>query len=116
MPLFEQGQTLIVLCRDEVAPRFDLAAEALITAPGARAEARRHMLLAHASSEDLCDLITSSNISTVVCGGIEEDYYHYLRWKHVEVICDVMGGLEDVLASLAAGNLKPGDRFFQPGA
>ena len=108
---------LITLCRDEIAPRFDLTAEVLL-APvnptgGMQPGERKHLVLAHVSSEELCDVIARSGAETVVCGGIEEDYYHYLRWKRVDVICDVMGTVEDVLSRLAAGKLKSGDCLYQ---
>lgn len=115
---------LLTLCRDEIAPRFDMTAEVLIAptepeqpAPGgspggASHPERRHLVLAHVSSEELCDVITRAGISVVVCGGIEEDYYHYLRWKRIDVISDVMGPMEAVLARLADGSLKAGDCLY----
>lgn len=110
------GYVLITLCRDEVAPRFDMAAEAIIVPllpPGTDAgEERRHLVLAHASNEELCDVIARTGVSVVVCGGIEEDYYHYLRWKRIDVICNVMGGLERVLEKLADGGLRTGDCLY----
>lgn len=116
-----QQYALLTLCRDEIAPRFDMTAEVLITPvalpdtasrTGTNAPERRHLVLAHVSSEELCDVITRAGVSVVVCGGIEEDYYHYLRWKRIDVISDVMGPLEEVLARLAAGELRSGDCLF----
>lgn len=115
---------LLALCREEIAPRFDLTAEVVIIplAPSENREppaaesdessTRKHLVLAHVSSEELCDVITRSGVSVVVCGGIEEDYYHYLRWKRIEVISDVMGSLDDVAARLNAGSLRPGDCLY----
>mgnify|MGYP003623770987 CR=1 FL=1 len=112
------GGALSTLGKEEVAPRFDVTAEVLLTplertAGQARAEAR-HLVLADVSSEELCDLIVRSGVSTVVCGGIEEDYYHYLRWRRIDVICDVMGPLDAVLEKLSSGDLASGDRPFPP--
>ena len=85
---------LITICRDEVAPRFDMTAEALLAplfpAEEGREAERKHLVLAHASSEELCDVITRSGVAVVVCGGIEEDYFHYLKWKRIDVINNVM--------------------------
>lgn len=107
---------LITLCRDEVAPRFDMTAEVLIIPLGQQekdtSSERRHLVLAHVSSEELCDVITRAGVSVVVCGGIEEDYYHYLRWKRIDVICDVIGPLEPVLEKLAEGGLNSGDCVY----
>jgi hypothetical protein len=116
------GQALITLARDEIAPRFDMTAEAVIVPLGyARDDAggdaplepaeRRHLVLARVSSDELCDVIARAGISLVVCGGIGEDHYHYLRWKRVAVICDVIGKLEPVLERLAAGTLQDGDHL-----
>lgn len=107
-------RALLTLCRDEIAPRFDMTAEALIASiddPEAGG-GPRHLVLAHVSSEELCDLITRAGVSTVVCGGVEEDYFHYLRWKRIDVICDVMGPCEAVLAKLRAGSLASGDSLY----
>lgn len=108
---------LVTLCRNEVAPRFDMTAEVLITpldpVEASKENSRRHLVLAHVSSEELCDVITRAGVSIVVCGGIEEDYYHYLRWKRVDVISDVMGQVEDVVAKLSAGELKTGDCLYK---
>lgn len=115
-----QRRALIVLCRNEVSPRFDMTAEALIVplpefpVEGIRLEDCKHLVLAHASGEELCDVITRSSIAVVVCGGIEEDYFHYLRWKRIEVLNDVMGSVEAVLDKLARLSLQPGDCLFAP--
>jgi len=112
-------QAFITLCGDTVAPRFDMTAEGLLVAiePGVTSknftrEQGRLLVLAHTSSEELCDVITRAGVTIVVCGGIEEDYYHYLRWKRIEVVSDVMGPLDAVLARLAEGTLQPGDCLF----
>ncbi len=122
MPLnaVETRYALVTLCNDEVSPRFDLTAEVLIspllpdTPPGKLPDGHRHLVLAHISGEELCDLITRSGVSVVICGGIEEDYFHYLRWKRIEVISEVMGPVADTLSRLAGGELKSGDCLFEP--
>ena len=111
---------LITLCRSEVAPRFDMTAEVLLMpmptpetlALPQEQQEWRHLVLAHTSSEELCDHITRLDVAMVICGGIEEDYYHYLRWKRIEVVSDVMGEVKDVLASLASGTLQSGDSLY----
>lgn len=111
------AQVLLTLSRDEICPRFDMAAEALIAPLQIPAQEdsgpeQRHLVLAHVSSEELCDVIVRAGVSVVVCGGIEEDYYHYLRWKRINVISDVMGPAEAVLERLRAGELQAGDSLF----
>lgn len=113
------AHALLALCRDEISPRFDMTAEVLIAplpgaddaSPPAESDCKR-LVLAHISSEELCDVITGAGVSVVVCGGIEEDYYHYLRWKRIDVVCDVMGPADAVLAKLCAGGLSAGDSLY----
>lgn len=119
-----QRNALITLCKQEVAPRFDMTAEVLVITWSDKAPLNqetmpadhptplevesKHLILAHTSSKELCDLIISMDIKVVVCGGIEEDYYHYLRWKRVDVINNVMGNIKDVVQSLVQENLQAG--------
>lgn len=107
-------KALITVCRDEIAPRFDMSSEVLlVTLPDAEYATapceQKNLLLAHSSGEELCDLICRMDVNILVCGAIEEDYYHYLRWKRVELICDVAGPAQAVLARLAKGTLHNGD-------
>ncbi len=96
---------------DEIAPRFDLAMEALVLrlAPDGEIIARKPLVLAHPSADELCDLILQRDMDAVVCGGIDEEHYHYLRWKRVEVFDGVIGSVEAIIARLVAGSLRPGD-------
>lgn len=110
-----ERRILITVARDEIAPRFDLTTEALLLniADNGEIVSRKSFLLAHASGDELCDLALSRDIGTIVCGGIEDEYYHYLRWKRIDVVDSVMGPLERVVASLAAGRLKAGDILYE---
>ncbi len=107
---------MVVLCRNEVAPRFDMAVEALIASTAEQdaenAAEPRHMLIAHPSGEEMCDLVTRLGVTTVVCGGIEEDHFHFLRWKRVDVICNVLGLGTAALAAALAGTLQDGENLF----
>ncbi len=107
-------RVLIAVHKDEVAPRFDLASEALLLTIGEHGEVaeRKSFLLAHASGDELCDLVLSRDISTVVCGAIEEEYYHYLRWRRVDVIDSVVATVEDATMRLAQGRLRAGDMLL----
>ncbi|GFK93738.1 hypothetical protein NNJEOMEG_01572 [Fundidesulfovibrio magnetotacticus] len=109
---------LVPLHRDEVAPRFDLAGEALIADvdPGESGFTAEEYLLPQASAEGLCDLVLRKDVDVVVCGGIEEEYYHYLRWKRVEVLDNVAGNAREAIARFAAGRLKSGEILFDRGA
>jgi predicted Fe-Mo cluster-binding NifX family protein len=96
-----------------VSPRFDLCAEALILdLDGGQTLRRKELVLAHPSADELCDLILKMDVETVVCGAIEEEYYHYLRWKRIEVLDSVAGSVEDVERALKEGRLREGAVLF----
>ena len=106
---------LIPLHENDVAPRFDLATEVLIANdPGDTGSAdKRMVVLPRASADQLCHLIITENIQTVICSGIEDDYYQYLTWKRIEVIDSVVGSSHTALRRYFNGELKPGD-ILQP--
>lgn len=109
-----QGKrALVTVHRDEVAPRFDLCTEVLVLDfDEGRVTRRKDLVLAHPSADELCDLILRMDVETVVCGGIEEEYYHYLRWKRLEVLDSVAGEIEAVVGALSQGHLRQGDIFY----
>lgn len=108
-------KVLIPLLGDDVAPRFDLAPEALIVvlrADGSLAE-ERTLILSEASPEALCHLILTEKVDTVVCCGIEDEYYQYLTWKKVTVVDSVIGPSAKVLEKVADGTLHEGDILLE---
>ncbi len=112
---------LITLNEDNVASRFDLATEVLLTTvgPDGRIGVHKTIVLPHASAEDLCHLILTEKVGAVVCGGIEDEFYQYLTWKKVQVIDSVIGPWQQVVERLASGRLESGDilvdRFGEAG-
>lgn len=109
---------LVTLYRDEVAPRFDLASEVLLVSLDldGREAKRQELVLAHSSADELCDLILDRDVSVVICGGIEEEHYHYLRWKRLDVLDGVAGPAEEALRLYLAGGLESGAILFPRGA
>lgn len=108
-------KVLIPLFANEVAPRFDLATEvliALVTEDG-DVEERRNVVLPRPSSEQLSRLVLTEGVHTVICGGIEEEYYQYLTWKKVKVLDSVMGPFETALERFARGDLTSGEVLFE---
>jgi predicted Fe-Mo cluster-binding NifX family protein len=103
-------KVLIPLHGNNVAPRFDLATEASIVSVDERGEIieERTIVLPHASSDDLCNLILSEGVGTVICGGIEEEYFQYLRWKKVSVIDSVIGSYQRAIELFREDGLRPG--------
>ena len=97
-----------------MAPRFDLATEVYIfsMADGGRPIEEKTVVLPRASAEQLCHLVLTEKIDTVVCGGIEDEYYQYLKWKHVKVMDSVIGFYETVIDRFCSGTLQAGDILF----
>jgi len=109
-------RVLIPLLGDDIAPRFDLAPEAVIVVVEGRDRVtiEKSMVLSHASADALCRLIMTEKIDLVVCCAIEEEYYEYLLWKKVKVIDSVMGDYSRALKRLGSGNLDCGDVLLDP--
>ena len=102
---------LIPLHENDVAPRFDLAAEVLIVTDIGKTGSgdKRMVVLPRASADQLCHLVITEGIQTVICSGIEDDYYQYLTWKRIEVIDSVVGSSNSALERYSQGELMPGD-------
>jgi predicted Fe-Mo cluster-binding NifX family protein len=106
-----EQKILIPLYADQVAPRFDLATEVSIVsfAHDGRFMEKKTVVLPRASAEELCHLILLEKIGTVVCGGIEDEYYQYLKWKNVNVLDSVIGSYKAIIKRLESGMLQAGD-------
>jgi predicted Fe-Mo cluster-binding NifX family protein len=101
---------LITINENDVAPRFDLATEVLISLLGDDGSIveNRTMVLARESAEYLCQLILAEEVNVVICGGIEEEFFDYLTWKKVRVLDSVMGPWERALERFRSGDLMMG--------
>ena len=101
---------LITIWRDQVAPRFDLTSEVLVATVDSAGEVlqSKTVVLPTVSAEDLCHLILTEEITTVICGGIEEEYFQYLIWKKVKVVDSVIAPYDLALELARAGRLEPG--------
>lgn len=95
---------------DFVSPRIDLSPEVIIAAYYDRQllEEPRSIIVSDVSAEVICELALQENIATVVCGGIEEQYYQFLTWKKIMVIDGVVGPYDDVLRMAVNNTLQPG--------
>ncbi len=93
-----------------IAPRFDLCTEAWIgkVSDQGRIEQERILVLAHPSAEDMCQLILSEDVDTVICNGIEGQYFDYLQWKKVQVVDSVIAPVDQALEAFARGRLQNG--------
>jgi predicted Fe-Mo cluster-binding NifX family protein len=104
---------MIPLHNDEVAPRFDLAKDVLLAEFRAEGEVdERIIVLPQASADDLCALATSHNTDAVICGGVDDEHYQYLKWKGIEVFDDVIGPVKAVMQGYKDGKLFSGANFY----
>ena len=107
-------KVLITIKANNVAPRFDLSVEVLIVTLGKEGgvEKEKTVILPHSSPEDLCQMILSEEVETVICGGIEEEFYQYLTWKKVKVLDSVMGPWGQALDRFKTDDLVAGAVLF----
>lgn len=108
MPRTEK-YVLVVAQEGEVAPRFDLALEAVLTTQAD--DSRQNLILPQASAEELCHLIMKENVQEVICGGVEDEYFQYLTWKKVRVLDNIIGPVDWVLGRWKSGRLQAGDIY-----
>jgi hypothetical protein len=109
-------KVLICLYGNDVAPRFDLTTEVFIASigPENRIEDEKSVVLPRASAEELCHIILTGDIHTVICGGIEEEFYQYLTWKRIHVLDSVIGSIQRVLDAFVCGTLRSGTILYVP--
>lgn len=105
----------IATAGDAIAPRFDMASEAIIAVCYDRQllEEPRALLMADASAEMLCEMILKEQVKTVICCGIEEEHYCFLRWKKVNVFDSVIGSWQQALRLAMTGELRAGSILLQ---
>ena len=102
-------KVLIPLYGHEVAPRFDMTSEAMIVSLAADGSWKEKLVvLPQVSAEKLCHMILTQDVDTVICGGIEEEYYQYLTWKRITVYDSVIGPWKGVIDRFLADGLQPG--------
>lgn len=104
----------IPIYHDEVAPRFDLATEVLniMVSKGNTVE-KKTVVLPRSSADDLCHILISENINTLICGAIEDEYYQFLKWKKLEIFDSVAGEWSAVFQRWMNHTLHAGDILSQ---
>ncbi|QTA78045.1 Uncharacterized protein dnl_02540 [Desulfonema limicola] len=105
---------LIPLYGNDIAPRFDLATEVIIITEKQehQYEQEKIVVMPQSSADQLCHLVLTENINTVICGGIEEEYYQYLTWKRVKVLDSVAGSWKKALDYFTKGMLESGSIVY----
>ncbi|WP_022663589.1 NifB/NifX family molybdenum-iron cluster-binding protein [Desulfospira joergensenii] len=83
----------IPLYHEEICPRFDLAPEVLflLITKGNVIEEKRTIALPRPSADDLCHMLLSEKINTLICGAIEDEYFQFLKWKKIKIYDSVCG-------------------------
>lgn len=102
---------IIPVYQKEIAPRFDLATEALIILISKNfvVEEKKTIVLPRSSADELCHLLLSENVNTLICGAIEDEYYQFLKWKKVHIFDSIVGDWSTAFNRWGKNNLTSGD-------
>jgi len=110
---------LIPLLDNDLAPRFDLASNVIIvsltretTAMGKIEE--KVVVLDAPSPEAMCKLALAENVQTVICAGIEKEFFDFLEWKGITVLDDICGPIEAILEAYLVGKLTKNQSYYTP--
>ena len=100
-----------------MAPRFDLAADALVVSVTRETSAmgqihERVVVLDSPSGESMYRLVMSETVTTIICAGMEKEIFEFLRRKGIDVIDDVCGPTDSVLETYLMGKLAPGQNLY----
>lgn len=99
----------IPLLGDRVAPRCTFATSLMIVVLRRnRARTEDIATLADQSVLDLAKVLTDCKIDIVVCGGITRQEREFLLTRRIQVIDNVVGTKDELLAALSAGAVHPG--------
>lgn len=102
---------MVVIQGDFVAPRFDLATEIyLVRFENGRIVGEPKMIIIERSSDEvLCQMAIEENITTMICGGIEEIHFNFLVWKKIAVLDAVVGCWRTAVEKAVTGSLNQGE-------
>ena len=102
---------LIPVHQENIEPRFDMATEVFIIllSKDMSVQEKKTVVLSRSSADELCYLILSENITTLICGAIEDEYYQFLKWKRIEIFDSIVGTWSDALDRLIKNILSSGD-------
>ncbi|WDP92928.1 MAG: hypothetical protein HUN04_25665 [Desulfobacter sp.] len=96
---------------DDIIPRFDLATEVVIlqTTDRSTVTNKQIIVLPQSSADELCRLLLSENINTLICGAVEGEYYEFLEWKKMKIFDAVVGDWQQAFERWQNRALSPGD-------
>jgi len=99
----------IPILNGRVAPRCTFA-EAVVLVVMQRTEARREDLVAlpNRSLAGLADTWSQGRVDTLICGGISRESRDFISARDINIMDNVAGTVDELLAALQAGTLRPG--------
>jgi len=108
-------KTVIPVFKNRVSPVFDWCSNLLVVEiQSGREVGRSKVATAGADPARQADQVVELGASMVVCGGIGERLQDMIEASNIRVIPGVSGDIDDVLATLIAGEL-PHPRLMMPG-
>ena len=109
------NKIIIPISGNEIAPRFDHATEVIIfyLEKNETRPEEKIIVLPQASSDKLCHMILTEGIKTLICCGIEDEFYQYLNWKKIKIIENVAGPYKKAVELFLEGKLNNGDILFK---
>lgn len=108
---------LIPIMDNDLAHRFDLTSDALIvsitreTSVMGKIE-EKVIVLETPSAEAMCRLAVTEAVQTVICSGIEKEFFDFLEWKGIHVLDDICGPVDAILEAFLAGRLASGQSYY----
>jgi predicted Fe-Mo cluster-binding NifX family protein len=99
----------IPLFHSRVSPHFAYAQEILLATKAEEGDwVREKIAYGHMPPMQKMSLLSHLGINTLICGGINGEFLHYLECQGIQVIAGVMGEAEQALRLYADGRLTPG--------
>jgi len=101
---------MITIRGDFVSPRFDLSSEVIVATyyDGQLLEEPHSIIISDVSAEKICDLALKEKVALVICGGIEDQHFQFLKWKKITIIDAIVGPYADVLQLVMNNVFEPG--------
>jgi predicted Fe-Mo cluster-binding NifX family protein len=105
----------IPIFQQRVSPVFDSCTRVLLVdIEDDREIDRKEIYLDDLSLTDRVKILSKSKVSAVVCGGISEILETMMSGAGIDLICDITGEVDQVLAAFLARGLDE-PRFHMPG-
>ena len=105
----------IPVWQGRISPVFDVAGQLLLVelADG-REVARKEQLVDETSADERTRILAESGIETLICASISRVLEANLVERGIQVIAQICGNVEEVLAAFTSGSLGE-ERFAMPG-